>query len=137
MYPLLARIEGEAPSAGLQAIKVQAAFLESTLISHAQLEDVLLRPAILEYLPAPPRNPDGSAAPTDHEAIHAELCAVLAAETLGDARRLLLDTVAKTRKHFRKEETIIFPIADRELTGEAQERLGAEWAARRSVFLAA
>ncbi len=133
MYPLLDRIEADAPSAGLPAIRAQAVMLDSVLISHANLEDALLRPAILPHLPAPAMNPDGSPAPTDHEVIEAELRAVLAAETPVEARRLLLDTVAKTRKHFRKEETLIFPIADRELSGEAQSRLGAEWAVRRNL----
>ena len=49
------------------------------------------------------------------------------------ARRLLLDTVVKTRKHFLKEETIIFPIARRELSHQRQDELGAEWARRRGV----
>jgi hypothetical protein len=137
MYPLLDRIEAEAPSSGLAAIRLQAGFLQSVLISHAHLEDELLRPAILRHLPAPATNPDGSPAPTDHQVIEAALLSVLAAETPGDARRLLLDTVAKTRKHFRKEETLIFPIADRELSREAQSRLGVEWAVRRNIAAAA
>jgi hemerythrin-like domain-containing protein len=43
--------------------------------------------------------------------------------------------MATTRKHFEKEEKTIFVIAERELTQQEQERLGAEWAARRCGFL--
>jgi hemerythrin-like domain-containing protein len=136
MYPLLDLIERATPEASLEAVKLQAAFLQSTLISHAGIEDVLLRPAIQEHLPAPAPNPDGTPGPTDHEVIDAGLRAVLAANDAEGARALLLDTVAKTRKHFHKEEKLIFGIADRELSAEDQERLGAEWAARRNAFVA-
>jgi hemerythrin-like domain-containing protein len=136
IYPLLDLIEQEAPAANLETVKLQAAFLQSTLISHAGIEDVLLRPAIREHLVPPPPNPDGTPGPTDHEIIDAGLRAVLAAADADRARAMLLDTVAKTRKHFHKEEQLIFGIAERELTVDDQERLGAEWAIRRNVFIA-
>ena len=60
---------------------------------------------------------------------------VLTTADCKQARRLLLDTMATTRKHFEKEEKTIFVIAERELTQQEQERLGAEWAARRCGFL--
>lgn len=135
MYPLLEMIEGTAPSASLDEIRLQAQFLHSTLISHAGIEDAVLRPAIEQYLPPRASRPDGSLEPTDHEIIAAGLGAVLDAADAEAARTLLLDTVAKTRNHFAKEETLIFGIAERELTQDAQERLGAEWAARRTVKL--
>ncbi len=136
IYPLLDLIEAQAPSSGLDVIKIQAAFLQSMLVSHAGIEDVLLRPMIQEHLPAPVRNADGTAPPTDHEVIEGGLRAVLDADERGKARRVLLETVAKTRKHFKKEERVIFRIAERELPEDVQDRLGAEWAARRSVVLA-
>jgi hemerythrin-like domain-containing protein len=52
-----------------------------------------------------------------------------------EARSLLLETIAFTRKHFRKEETVIFGIAERELSRNLQEQLGAEWATRRGVVI--
>jgi hemerythrin-like domain-containing protein len=135
MYPLLDLIERSAPSATLDAIRVQAQFLQSTLVSHAAIEDTVMRPSIERHLPKPAVNPDGSIGLTDHEVIDAGLRAVLNAIDTEAARLLLLETVAKTRKHFEKEERLIFGIAERELTEEAQERLGAEWAAWRAVFL--
>jgi hemerythrin-like domain-containing protein len=136
IYPLLTFIEKTAPSASLESIHIQAQLLHSTLATHAGIEDVLLRPAIEQHLLQTAPNPDGTPGLTDHQIINAGLEAVLAADTAAEASRLLLDTLAKTRKHFAKEETIIFGIAERELSNETQERLGAEWAASRNVFAA-
>lgn len=97
------------------------------------MEDELLRPVILQYLPQAAPAADGSTAPRDHQIIGAGLAEVLAAVEVEKARRLLVDTVAKTRKHFLKEETIIFAIARRELSHQCQDELGAEWARRRGV----
>ena len=135
MYPLLEQIEETASSAGLEELKVRASCLRSTLTSHAEIEDELLRPAIQQYLPQPVAASDGTIVATDHEVIGAGLSRVLASAEAGEARQLLLDTVAKTRKHFLKEETIIFGIAARELSQQFQEELGAQWARRRGVFV--
>jgi len=137
MYPLLDLIEKTAPAAGLPELKLRAAFLQSTLSTHAAIEDAVLRPLIQRYLPQPPPAADGEVPATDHQVIDAGLARVLAAGTVEEARGALLDTVAKTRRHFEKEETLIFGIAERELSAEVQERLGAEWAARRGVYLGA
>lgn len=135
IYPLLDWIEAAAPAAGIAGIRAFVSLLEATLITHAGLEDDLLRPVILPYLPAPEPGPDGSAPPTDHEVIAAGLRSAAAAASAEEARRLLLDALAKTRKHFHKEENVVFAIAGRELSGELQEELGARWAARRNVPL--
>lgn len=133
MYPLLDLIERSASTAGLAEIKAQARFLEATLISHADIEDELLRPLVLPYLPKPEPGPDGSIPPTDHQVIHAGLTSVADAADVEAARQRLKDTVAATRKHFRKEERIIFPIADSHLPAEQLRELGAQWAVLRRV----
>jgi hypothetical protein len=135
MYPLLAMIERSTPSAALVEIKNGAACLRSALMTHARLEEELLRPAILPFLPPAPTGPDGKPLPTDHEVIETGLEQVLACGELQPARQLMLDTLAKTRTHFHKEETVLFPIAERELTAETQRQLGVEWARRRGVSL--
>lgn len=134
MYPLLRRIEETAPSTDLQGLKLQASLLESSLVSHADLEDELLRPLILRYLPQPTTAPDGSPAKTDHDIIRAGFASVLTACEEGEARRFLLDTIAKTRKHFLKEESVIFRIAVRELSSQHQTDLASQWAQRRGVL---
>ncbi len=129
MYPLLDLIEKNSAEASLDQLKTQAGLLRSTLVSHADLEDRLLRPAILAHLPAT------NGGPTDHQVIGAGLDRVLAACAAEEARAAMLETVGKTRKHFHKEESIIFGIAERELSRELQEQLGADWAASRRVLV--
>lgn len=136
IYPLFELIETSTANAGLTELKARAGSLLSAITSHARIEDDLLRPAIQAYLPAPPTAEDGTVPPTDHEVIEAGLSKVLASANLEDARHALLETVAIARKHFLKEETIIFTIAARELSREVQQQLGAEWARRRGVVLA-
>jgi len=132
--PLLDFIEKTAPDATAEQIRLQVALLQSTLISHASIEDAVLRPAIEKHLPQS-NHADGKRVPTDHEIIRSGLDEVLATADGEHARHLLLTTIAATRKHFEKEEKIIFAIAERELTEQEQKRLGAEWAARRCVLL--
>ena len=135
IYPLLEQIETTAPTADLPGLKMQANLLCATLLSHADLEDDLLRPDVLPFLPAAAPAADGGVAPTDHEIIRAGLAQVSAASEVTEARRWLMETVAKTRKHFFKEETIVFGIARRKLSPERQNELAGEWARRRGVSL--
>jgi hemerythrin-like domain-containing protein len=126
MYPLFDLIEAKAPSENIDELRQKVSCLQSILISHAELEETVLRPAIAQHLPPP----DG---PTDHDIIRRGLERVMEAGSEEEARRQLLETMSFTRKHFRKEETILFNIAERELSSDAQAKLGAEWAARRGV----
>ena len=51
------------------------------------------------------------------------------------ARKLLLDVVAASRKHFEKEERIVFPMAERILKAKTLADLGSEWMKRREGTL--
>lgn len=135
MYPLLAFIRERAPRSTLLELHAMAGCLESVLISHADIEDAILRPPIEEHLPVPPTNPDGTPGPTDHQVIRRLLTGVITATEVDEARRLLLETIADTYKHFEKEEMKIFAIAEREIPVEGQLELGSAWAARRGVRL--
>lgn len=128
LYPLLDRIEALAQHADLPELKVHAGLLESTLISHADLEDSLLKPEIQQYLSSTP-------GPTAHEEIRAGLKGVGAAVCADDARRCLLETLAQTRRHFRNEESTAFAFARRKLSFVKQEQLAAEWARIRGVTI--
>ncbi len=133
MYPLLAFIREKAEQASIGEVRLLASCLESVLISHADIEDAILRPPIEEHLPVPEPNPDGSPGPTDHQVIRRLLTGALEAPGVELARSYLLRTVADTYRHFEKEETRIFAIAERELSEAAQRGLGMEWASRRGV----
>ena len=55
------------------------------------------------------------------------------AKTLKDAKKILLNAIAASRKHFDKEERIVFPLAERVLKVKTLNDLGEEWLHRREV----
>ena len=69
----------------------------------------------------------------EHEHIEAALAAVQQARTLKDAKKILLNAIAASRKHFDKEERIVFPLAERILKARTLNSLGEEWLLRRQV----
>lgn len=137
IYPLLDMIQESAPAAGIEEIRTQARILRATLMSHADIEDAVLRPAIERYLPEPATEPDGSRSPSDHQRIRAGLGDAIDAGRVEEARRLLIQTVEAIRRHFAKEEGVIFAIADCELPEEVQQDLGSRWSALRKVAVRA
>ena len=128
MYPLFDRIEALAENAELPEMKLLARVLESSVVSHADLEDALLRPEIRQFLPS-------TSGPTDHEQIRFGLGRVTGAVDEGEARRWLFETLTMPRRQFKKEESIIFTIARRELSPVRQQELAAEWAQQRQVSI--
>ena len=60
---------------------------------------------------------------------------IQAAGSIKVARKLLLDVVAASRKHFEKEERIVFPMAERILKAKTLTDLGSEWMKRREGTL--
>jgi hemerythrin-like domain-containing protein len=71
----------------------------------------------------------------EHELIKETLAKVCQARTLKDGKRLLLGVIAASRKHFEKEERIVFPMAERILKTKTLTDLGSEWKKRRQVGL--
>jgi hemerythrin-like domain-containing protein len=71
----------------------------------------------------------------EHELIEATLAKVVSARTLKDGKRLLLGVIAASRKHFEKEERIVFPMAERILKSKTLTDLGSEWMKRREAAL--
>lgn len=71
----------------------------------------------------------------EHEEIEAALVAVEQARNLKTARNLLLRVATAARKHFDKEERIVFPMADRILKAKTLTDLGEEWSKRRQATL--
>jgi len=53
------------------------------------------------------------------------------AKQLKQARQLLLAAVAYSRRHFDKEERIVFPMAERVLNGRTLKALGQTWMEQR------
>jgi len=69
----------------------------------------------------------------EHEHIEATLAKVQTARTLKDAKKILLNAIAASRKHFDKEERVVFPLAERILKATTLNELGEEWLHRRDV----
>lgn len=129
---LLNFLEQRAPDASAEQLGLLADVLGAVLLSHAKIEDELLVPEIRPFLPPAPGGPG---APTDHQIIAGLLRKTVETSDGAARRRLLLETVAETRKHFTKEETKIFPLTEREIALETQRALAKEWALRRAVRL--
>ena len=129
---LLNFIEHRAPDASTEQLGLLAGVLSAILLSHATIEDELLVPEIRPFLPPAPGGPS---APTDHQIIARLLRKIVETSDGAARRRLLLETVAETRKHFTKEETKIFPLTEREIPLETQRALAKQWAFRRAVCL--
>ena len=67
----------------------------------------------------------------EHEAIDEGLRGLSKTQQLKAARKLLLAAVLASRKHFDKEERIIFPLAERMMSQTTLMTLGQKWADRR------
>jgi hemerythrin-like domain-containing protein len=116
----------------LAEVKSLAALLESVLRAHSLTEDELLI-APLEHCFEQIGQRDTFH--EEHEEIDETLLDVQKARDLKSARRLLLAAVAESRKHFDKEERIVFPMAERVLNARTLLALGDKWAVRRSPAL--
>jgi len=129
---LLDFIELRAADATSEQLGLLKDALKAVLLSHAAIEDDFLRPAILPFLPPPPGGPD---APTDHQVIAELLRRAGEADDAAARRKLLSETLEQTRKHFTKEETKVFPLAEQKVSIDGQRSLAIAWAARRRVAL--
>jgi hemerythrin-like domain-containing protein len=123
-------IEATAPKLKtLAEVKSLAALMESLLAAHSDTEDELFigplehcfeqigqRDAFLE----------------EHQEIDASLKNLQQARQLKQARQLLLAAVAYSRKHFDKEERIVFPLAERVLNSKTLSALGQTWMEQRT-----
>lgn len=69
----------------------------------------------------------------EHNAIEAGLDSIRSGLRVADAKRRLLATVLLCRKHFDKEERIVFPLAERQLSPKSLLVLGKRWAEQRTV----
>lgn len=69
----------------------------------------------------------------EHHEIESDLNSVKSARRLAHAKRILLAAVLLCRKHFDKEERIVFPLAERHLSGKSLLFLGKRWEEQRTV----
>ena len=112
----------------LGEIKALASLLESLLRGHSHTEDELVL-APLEHCLEQIGQRDSFE--EEHREIDASLLRVRDARQLAEARRLLQHAVAYSRKHFDREERIVFPLAEKVLKQETLKELGRAWMKQR------
>ena len=113
-------------------IKSLARLTETLLAAHSQTEDDLfIEPLEHCFEQVGQRETFHE----EHEAIERALTAVQKTRDLKTAWRQLLTVVIAARKHFDKEERIVFPMAERVLKAKTLNDLGEEWLKRREASL--
>lgn len=116
----------------LAEVKSLALVVERVMAPHSQTEDELFI-APLEHC----FDQIGQKATfhDEHELIEATFAQIRKTVSLAEARRLLLVGIAASRKHFNKEERVVFPMAERILKAKTLSDLGHEWMKRREGTL--
>ena len=133
-HSLFDHVERAAPRLKtLAEVKALGALLEATLKSHSDAEDDLLFAPMehcIEQL--------GQSKPfhDEHEEIDRTLLAVSEARQINAARKLIKQAVEASRRHFDKEERIVFPLAEKILSPATLLKLGGAWAKRRDSVAA-
>lgn len=112
----------------LAELKAVAGLLESMLKVHADTEDALfLGP--LEHCFEQIGQRDSFL--EEHQEMEANLQVVEKAVRAKEALELLLRAVAHSRRHFDREERIVFPMAERVLNERTLNELGQAWMEQR------
>lgn len=114
----------------LGEVRAQTALLEAMLKTHSDLEHELLMDPLDHCLD---QLGQCETFHHEHELIEEHLGAVRRARTLPQARKSFRDAVLASRKHFDKEERVIFPLAERVLKAKTLQSLGAEWMKQRQA----
>jgi hemerythrin-like domain-containing protein len=117
----------------LAQLRSLAALLEAMLEVHSVTEDQLLMEPLEPSLAQIGQHENFHA---EHQEIDAGLDRVRTARRLAEARRFLLRAVLASRRHFDREERIIFPLAERLLSAKTLESLGHRWELQRKALLA-
>ena len=133
-YALFDQIETVASTAANVAqIQSTAAVLNAVLLSHANLEEALLFPALESHM--------GKSGPLavmrdEHDQIELALKQIEDVQEVDEGVGCVARALNLARDHFQKEESVLFSMARQLLDDEAQTRLGEAWAEARRVTIA-
>lgn len=129
-HSMFDQIEAQAPLLkSLGEVKAMAALIESMLKAHSDTEDELfLGP--LEHCFEQIGQRDSFL--EEHEEMNQSLRSVQDATRIRNAQRLLLQAVAHSRRHFDREERIVFPMAEQVLKEATLIELGQAWMDQRT-----
>lgn len=129
-HSMFDQIETRAPQfRTLAELKALAALMEAMLKAHSDTEDELfLGP--LEHCFEQIGQRDSFL--EEHQEVSDSLRLVQKATRVNQARELLLAAVAHSRRHFEREERIVFPLAERVLKSATLSELGQNWVDQRT-----
>ena len=113
----------------LPEVRNQARLLESMLEEHSNAEEELLMEPLDHCLEQIGQR---NLFHKEHKEIDHGLRRAVATRDLKMARKSLLDAVLASRRHFDKEERLIFPLAEKVLKARTLSDLGEIWIARRN-----
>jgi hemerythrin-like domain-containing protein len=130
-HNLFDHIEAAVPRLGtLGEVKLLATLVDKVMAPHSKTEDDLFIEPLEHCFDQIGQNETFHA---EHRQIEEMLVGVLKARTLKDAKKILLKAIAASRKHFDKEERIVFPMAERVLKTKTLSDLGTEWLRKRAA----
>ncbi len=134
LYALFDQIEAATTAAAnLAQIQQATAALSAVLLSHANLEEELLFPALEPHMGT---NGPLAVMRAEHDEIERALRQIEEAQDLDDAADHVARALSIVRDHFQKEEEVLFSMARQTLDEETQIRLGKAWAEARRVTIA-
>jgi hemerythrin-like domain-containing protein len=130
-HNLFDHIESVAPRLKtLGEVKSLATLVDKVMAPHSKTEDDLFIEPLEHCFDQIGQNETFHA---EHRQIEEMLAKVGKTRTLKDAKNILLKAIAASRKHFDKEERIVFPMAERVLKAKTLSDLGAEWLRKREA----
>lgn len=128
-HSLFDHIEAVAPKLKtLGEIKVLAGLMETLLKSHSDTEDDLFIGPLEHCFEQLGQRETFH---QEHAEIDENLRLVQKARQVKTARKMLLSAVSYSRKHFDKEERIVFPMAEKALNLKTLSQLGQAWVDQR------
>lgn len=129
-HNLFDHIEAAAPQLRtLAELKALAGLLEGMLRDHSNTEDELFIGPMEHCFEQIGQRESFH---KEHVEIDDNLRRVQSAKQVKQARELLLSAVAYSRRHFDREERLVFPMADRMLKSETLSDLGNAWKMQRT-----
>lgn len=114
----------------LAEVKAVAGLLDATLDPHSRVEEELFIAPLDHCMDQMGQEQTFHG---EHQEIEATLREIQKCRSAKTARKLLLDAVQACRRHFDKEERIVFPMGERLLKAKTLTALGSEWQKRREL----
>jgi hemerythrin-like domain-containing protein len=117
----------------LAEVRTVSSLLETMLRIHSKVEDHLLFDPLDAAISQMGQAENFH---EEHEEIDQGLQSIKSIQRLAEAKKRLLKAVVLSRKHFDKEERIVFPMAEKQLSAKSLLVLGRRWEEQRTVPIA-